>query len=269
MLRVLCVIAIVNVAMLSYAQDKKPETAKPEPAKQETTAKVELKPGDMSDPTEILKKVDAAAKAVKSVRYKASAKASGAAKTQLPFTVEGVVTLGGDATAPPLPTKFRIEAKFQPPGSSEPVEALVGSDGDKFWLIDHKAKTAYADIEPAVLGRRGQAATALSMVEFIHAQPFSDEINAKKKELRGTKKIGNEECYEIYVMYAMNDSETVWFVSKKDFLPRRCDRIVSRGGQTGAMELEISELTVDPKLTDDPYKLVVPEGYKQSDEVAP
>ncbi len=43
-----------------------------------------MKTGDLTDPIAILKKVDAAARAVKGVRYKASIKGTGAGESRVP-----------------------------------------------------------------------------------------------------------------------------------------------------------------------------------------
>ena len=43
-------------------------------------------------------------------------------------------------------------------------------------------------------------------------------------ELKGSKKISGEDCYEIHVVYASeNAPEATWYFSKKDFLPRRVE----------------------------------------------
>ena len=65
---------------------------------------------DLSDPIEILKKVDAATKAVKSVKYKITFRGTGAAESRV-ANVEGTVFMSGwsDGT----PKQFRFEAKIK------------------------------------------------------------------------------------------------------------------------------------------------------------
>ena len=77
-------------------------------------------------------------------------------------------------------------------------------------------------------------------------------------------------CWQIQVVYRPN-LEAVWFFSKKDYLPRRVERInTNPSGERGAApQLTVAELKLDPKFKDDPYKLVVPEGYEKTDEFAP
>jgi len=221
---------------------------------------------ELTDPVEILKKVDAAAKAVKSVKYKATFKGLEATAARLP-EVEGTVVISGWAGGGP--EKFLYEAKVKRPGSSEVTQITAGGDGEEFFVIDHANKTAYVDIDPAVLGRTGQMAAVLLTVEFLHPTPFNDEINGQKQELKGSKTIGGEDCYEVYVVYATGQ-EALWHFSKKDFLPRaRRDSFAQQDGQRGAQQRILTDVVVDPKFEKDPFKFELPEGYTKTDDFAP
>lgn len=223
--------------------------------------------GDMTDPVEILKKVDAAAKAVKAAKYKATYKGTGAAASQRP-EVEGTVLMTGWANN--FTQKFYIEAKVKRPESSDVKNVAVGCDGDEYYVIDHQSKKVYADIDRMVIGRTGQPAIGLLTAEFLHPTPFSDEINAKKQELKGSEKVGDEDCYVVYVDYGNNVLESVWHFSKKDFLPRgRKNTFKLPDGSEGGDERVITDLVVDPKLDDEAFKLKVPEGYTKIDDFAP
>ncbi len=227
--------------------------------------------GDLTDPVEILKKVDAAAKAVKTVSYHARFGAEGAAAKQTP-TMEGdVIFVAGEGDSM-MPGKMCVDVKVKMPDSEEVRSIKVGSNGEDFYLIEHKDKTVYADMDPAVLGRGGQMAQALLMIEFIHPTPFSDEINAEKTELLGSVKIGDEDCYHIRVNYKnANNQVAEWYMSKKDFLPRRCDRIspMRDGNGTRHTHLILTKLDANPKIDDKTFTLTKPEGYTLSDDFAP
>jgi hypothetical protein len=138
-------------------------------------------------------------------------------------------------------------------------------------LIDHAKKTAYVDIDPAVLGSAGRLLGTFTTVEFVHPSPFSDEINGKKAELKGSRTVGGEDCYEIHVVYANEAQQATWCFSKKDFLPRcRIDRFDRGEGQEPTVrEKSITQLVVDPKFDKDPFKFELPEGYTQVDDFAP
>lgn len=226
------------------------------------------KSADLSDPVEILKKADAASKAVDFVQYTASVKGEGAAASFVP-KASGTVILKGWANN--RPEQFRYEAKVERPGSSDVSDITVGSDGKTYFLIDAKEKKVYEDIDPAVVGTAGQGVRrALGMAEYVHPEPFSDEIKGAKQELKGSTKVGDEECYEIHVTYTEGGQEASWFFSKKDFLPRRVDRFFSTPtGEKGSSQLVVTKLTVDPKLDKDPFKLIVPEGFTRIDDFAP
>jgi outer membrane lipoprotein-sorting protein len=165
--------------------------------------------------------------------------------------------------------QYRYEAKLKLPGSTDENDITMGSDGKTYFLIDAKAKKVYEDIDPAVVGAAARV-RALNMGEYLHPEPFSDEINGKKQELKGTTKVGDEDCYEVHVEYSQAGLEATWFFSKKDFLPWRVDRFRQMPtGEKGETQLIVTKLAVDPKLDKDFFKLVVPEGFTKIDDFAP
>lgn len=230
--------------------------------------------GDLSDPKEILKKADEATKKVKSVRYVGEFLGTGS--NERAPQMSGTVILSGE-TAQGL-DKFRFEIRIKDPVSNLTQDIVAVSNGDKYWLIDHNKKTVEEDIDPIVLGQFGQRATLIGMREFVHPQPFNDEITGQKAELRGIEKIGHEECYKIWVKYSQENGgqEATWWFGKKDFLPRGVERYTlppagPGGGEnapppkpTGSVILKITELAADPTFTTDPFSVVVPEGYKKT-----
>ena len=229
----------------------------------------EAKPGEPtdSDAVKILKKLDAAAKAVKAVKYTVTAKGTGELAALVPELEGTFILVGYDAQG--MAEKYLIEATVTLPGSSEKKKLTAGTDADMYFVVDHEAKKAYEDIDPAVMGNLGRNLLGGLMIEFVHPTPFADEINGKTQEITGSKMIGGEDCYEIHVVYA-NDQEATWYVSKKDFLPRaRTDVRTLRDGRKGTMEKVITKLEVDPKVGDDTFKLKLPEGYTKTDDFAP
>lgn len=146
-----------------------------------------------------------------------------------------------------------------------------GSDKENFFIVDHKGKIAYQDIDPSVMGPTGQLFGQITMIEFLHPSPFSDEINGKTRELKDSETIAGEDCYVVHVVYsAPGAPSATWSFSKKDFLPRRrVDFFVLPDGTAGSRTKTITELVVNPKLPDDTFKLKLPKGYKKVDDFAP
>ena len=243
-------ISLVTVAV--RADEKTPDTAKP---------------GEMTDPLEIVKKVDAATKAVTSVKYNVVWEGLEAAAATTP-KVEATVIASGLVNA--TPEKYLIDAKITFPNTSESVKVTAGTDNDMFFVIHHHTKMAYEDIDPAVMGNVGRFFQRALMIEYIHPTPFTDEINGRSRELRGSKTIDGEDCYEIHVVYAVEQApQATWYFSKKDFLPRgRIDTFV-RGEQRQVWQKWVSGLVPNPKLNDDVFKLKLPEGYTKTDDFAP
>lgn len=223
---------------------------------------------ELTDALEILKRVDAATRAVHGVRYDATLFGTGALADRVPSMTGQVAFAGWDGSAP---DKFYCHARGKRAGSDEPIEVTAGGNGDLFFVVDHPNRTAYEDIDPAVLGRTGGTARALMMIEFVHDTPFSDEINGDTQELRGSKMIGDEDCYEVRVVYAGGRGEAIWHFSKRDFLPRgRLDIVRDPSGeQVGAQQRFVTSLVVDPDLEESLFKLQLPEGFARSDDFAP
>lgn len=228
------------------------------------------KPGELTDPLEILKKVDAAARAVSKIKYDSVveiptdfANRFGFQKIEAKYIISGAVN--------GQPEKYFADLKISLPGSGEVRSVTAGSDNDIFYIIDHKGKMAYEDIDPAVVGPTGRILQAAGMIEFIHPTPFSDEINGRSHELRGSESVGGEECYVVHVVYANENSpQATWSFSKKDFLPRkRIDAYRIGEGQTANQVKTVTNLVVDPNISDDVFKLKLPEGYTKTDDFAP
>ena len=238
------------------------------------TARAEEKKGaELTDPVEILKKVDAACKAVKTVKYDVVFEGLGESKARV-GKVEATVILSGFVYG--APEKILIDAKATAPGSTDVRRITGGGDGEMFFVVDHQAKKAYEDLDQQVVGSFGRTLHAGVMIEFLVDDPFGHEINGKSKELRGSKEINGVDCYEVHVVYATESEQAAtWYFSKKDFLPRkRIDEFTLRGdrmpsGQKFRQQKTISNLVVDPKLDKDTFKLKLPEGYTKTDDFAP
>ncbi len=226
------------------------------------------KPGELTDPLEIVKKVDEAAKAVNSVKYDVVWEGLEAAAARTP-KVEASVIASGLINA--NPEKYFVDAKISFPGATEPIRVTCGTDNDMFWVIHHRTKIAYEDIDPAVMGNVYRLLQRALMIEYIHPTPFTDEINGRSRELKGSKTIDGEDCYEVEVVYAVERApQATWYFSKKDFLPRgRIDTFAPAGAPRQVWQKMVSNLVANPKLDDSVFKLKLPEGYTKTDDFAP
>lgn len=224
-------------------------------------------PPELKDPVDILKKVDAAARAVKAVQYDLVLDATAVQRGKLEASI---MAAGRPAEGAYLPEKWRVDATITLPGANESIHLTGGCDGEDFYLIDHRHKIAYVDMDPAVLGPAQGTLVRSMFVEFLHPAPFNDEIHGKSQELRKSEKLGDEDCYVIHVVYASDEApQATWWFSKKDFLPRQRVDEYRYPGLQGPIRRTVSKLVVDPKLADDAFKVTLPAGYEQSDDFAP
>jgi opacity protein-like surface antigen len=222
-----------------------------------------------SEAKKIIAQADEATKKIKTAKYHANVEGFGWVKERVP-KADGEMFLGGKNNDDL--DRFYVDLRVTQPGSEEAVHVTAGSNGDMTYLIDHAKKTAYEDMDPAVLGSNSRFLFSLMMQEYTHPAPFSDELKADSRELKGKVMIGDEECHEVHVLYEGGRAEATWFFSIKDHLPRRVDRIFRNrqgDGEIGGTRLVVSNLDVSPKFTDKTFRLQLPEGYTKSDDFAP
>jgi outer membrane lipoprotein-sorting protein len=224
---------------------------------------------DSPDPIEILKKVDAAIKAVSAVSYTAKSTPSGIA-VNFVSPAEGSAVLVGWNEAWGMPEKFRVHLETTPPGSDEQVELTGGGDGDMFFLIDHTSKKVYEDMDPNVLGSSGNTLQAFGMREFVHSHPFDDEIGAETVKYEGVETVGGEECHKIFIDYGQGGQKSTWLFGTSDYLPRRRVQHFTIPEQgDGTLAIEVTKLEINPEIDPSVFRLVRPEGFEQIDDFAP
>lgn len=223
--------------------------------------------GRLTDPDEILRRAREAVRQVKAVQFRFTRQGILADEGKAP-RIEGTATISGWAQG--WVQKFRVNSKVMRPGESEPIEVNAGADGNVVYLIDSKEKKVYADMDPAVLGSRMRFVRQSMIAYFVNPQAFEDELKSETKELKGTSKVGGDDCYEVRVARPGGSGDTVWFLSVADLLPRRLDLSFPTGeGQKGGFSIVLSELKVNPSLGSDAFSLAVPEGFTRTDDFAP
>ena len=223
--------------------------------------------GDDNEAVAILRKADAAIKAVDGVRYKIHTRPTGVV-TNFASAAEGeAVMWGWDGRGA---EKSYAHLEGTRPGSDEPMRISGGGDGEMYFLLDHQAHKAYEDIDPGVLGTGGQALSSFLMVEFVHPAPFDDEISADKVELVGKQDVAGASCYKIDVTYSGGRGRSTWLISTEDYLPRGRIRYFSIPQQgEGTLEVTLSEIEVNPEIEPAIFRLQLPAGYEKVDDFAP
>ena len=229
----------------------------------ESSDKTNATPGDAR---EMLRKAEAALEKVRFVRYEGTYKGTGWAR-QYVAGIEGSAMLGEPSEYDIA--RFRCEVKLTPPKSEDMVELTAGSDGDLYYLIDVATKTVYADMDVAVLGKHHGQIRRILMLPFVTEDPLTDDLKAEKIELMDPAVVAGEACHQVRVTRS-ETQQVVWFVSKKDWLPRRVDRFYkNEEGEIGSTQLLLSDVAAESTFTLEPFKLKVPEGFTKTDEFAP
>ncbi len=217
---------------------------------------------------DLLKKVDAAIKAIDRVRLEVSMKPTGAA-TNFAQTARGEAVMEGWDPAMNMPLRFYAHLETEGNEQQPAVTITGGGTGESFFVINHGTKKGYEDMDPAVLGSMGNTLLRAGMPEFVHHAPFDDELNAPGVVLLGEELIGGETCYKINVKYAGGQQESTWLFSKNDMLPRQ--RIIHFNNPqfTGALETTITRLEIAPQIDASIFAMKLPEGYEQVDDFHP
>jgi len=224
------------------------------------------KNGDVTDAKAILQRVADALRTTKTVRYRAIYKVTGWATAFVP-NMNGIVVVGKQSELK-IP-RYHCILNVRKEGSSELREFTAISDGEVFYLIDPKTKTVHADIDPGVLGASGWAVQFVIIPEFGAPDALEKLLKTAKVEIKGETKIGKEDCIEIRIQ-ADDPQDATWTISKMDFLPRRITSVFKNGeGVESSTTLDLDEFKANPNFGRNPFELVMPEGYKKTDDFAP
>lgn len=261
MKRMICLI-LSGILASAVAAQEAGEEHKPADERKDAAAK----PATHEQAVEFLKKVDAATKVVESVSYKG--RYTRMRNGQPVVVIEGTAYIAGEFTN--AFTIYRFDAAIHRQNSEDVQKFTVGSNGEEHFLVDHQTEKVHVDIDPAVIGTDGRAAQVIGMIEFVYPTPFGDEIRAESCEMKGTAVIGGEPCQAIHVVYAGDvRQQATWYFSKKDFLPRRVNRLFDRGERQISTRQTVSDLVVNPKIDKRELAPFVPEGFTKTDEFAP
>jgi len=222
---------------------------------------------DKPDPKAIVQKAADAISKLKVVSYDLEYKVSGFFEAFFP-NLSGAVVMGKES--PDKAKRFFCKLKVQKPGSSDATEVTAGADGSTYYLIDDKTKTVHADVDPQVFGKNGDPIEFTIPREFGMQRPFEDALKSGEMNYVREEKVDGHDCHVIHFKSTLTAPAMDWYFSKTDFLPRRT-RFTMKDPQSGegAGEATMRNLKVDPKLDKDPFALVVPAGYKRTEDFAP
>lgn len=254
------VLTLTALGATAWAQDDKPATAAAAAKNDSATAE---------DAKSILLKADEAIKKVYYVRFDSLFQGTGFMVNNAP-TVRGKTIQRGKGREGYGQYRFDVQESKLP--WSEDKESFVsGFDGKVYYILDPARKIAYVKQSKEQLGRLGRLGDAIGMQYFAHPEPFTDDLAAPYLFLRGEATVGDQECWEIAVTYAdPTKGKGVWYISKKDYLPRRMDRLVihPETQEVGSMQWIFTNLTTQPPQESD-VTYVLPEGYTEEKDRAP
>lgn len=233
------------------------------------------------DPKAIVQRAADAIAKFKVVSYDFEHKASGVFEQFFP-NLSGQVVMGKES--PDGAKSFFCKLKIKKAGSDEMADVTAGADGTNYYRIDDKDKTVYADIDPQVLGKHRDAIDTAALRELGQAKPFAEALRSGEMKYVGEETVDGHECHVVNFKSSFAAPAIDWFFSKSDFLPRRTRFSVKEWGE-GSAEGTMKNLKVDsqidrkldskidPKtetrLEAGPFALVVPAGYKKTDDFAP
>ncbi len=219
---------------------------------------------------EVLRRADAATKAVKACSYDAEFSSDGGTTLRV-SNIRGTVKLrdgrvgfiqrlaGKDAKRTP---SIRADLTIQLHDEEGQKRLCIASDGRLVTFIDEKEKYYLTQALP-VGEPMLDAAKSLEMIEFLHPTPFSDELNGREQKHEGTKEIGGVECDVVYVRYQQEGIEARWYFGREDHLPRRVDRIFTMRNFKGTRTLTLSNLDATPSMCESDFRPDCPPGFEK------
>lgn len=219
-------------------------------------------PAKKADVTKIVQKADEATRKCKSVTYDYRLMALEGAANPIPtMTGQAKAIMGESMETSPYWVEVDNPATDGPTGSNPMT--VMGNDGINAYSMNYEQKSLiWAPID-------GDGARLLSaprrfmMIEFVHPEPFLDELNGQTLTLEGTKKIGDIECDVVRVVYADDMGEAVWYFGQADHLPHRVDRTNS------GFSLELSNINGKAKLKADEFAIKAPDGFNTTEFKVP
>jgi thiol-disulfide isomerase/thioredoxin len=217
--------------------------------------------GPDSSAVVLLRRADSAAGAVGSAAYSFRLEASGPAASGLPDMSGHIAFRGGTREIPRL--RARLTAEM--PGGAESLQ--VASGADSVFLLDHSARELrYGSVENGAEELLGALGPAL-LGELMFDAPFADELSAREVSDLGSEEIGGLECRKVSVSYAGGGQKAVWWFGAEDYLPRRVDRIMTRGGEESVLSMVITDLETGVDLSAEDIRLTAPEGWTETEHM--
>lgn len=143
---------------------------------------------------------------------------------------------------------------------------VEGSQRMVTWVDEH-AKVVYT--RPMVVRTdayhhltRGQQ---LLLNEFFEAQPFRKELDAKTLTLEPDADVDGEPCQVVKATYPQGETESLWYISKNDNLPRKSDTIIRIAGNDEPTHVifELTNFKANQGLTAKDLAFEVPAGYRE------
>lgn len=212
----------------------------------------------------VLLKAQAAMKSAKVISYNGELAITGYYARELP-EVRGKVVIGKQSEL--KLDRFVCDVKLKMPGSQDWLEYPIGSNGDKYFRLDHAQKLLREDIDPLIMGTRARHAQRVLLRDFAAAEPMKNDLAAASITLRESESVAGEDCYVVFAAtWPAQPYDTQWHISKKDFFPRRLQRIFKREAEGATTSITLNGLKVDPPSERDPFEAVLPAGYTKTDQ---
>ena len=227
------------------------------------------------DPRKILRAAGQAARALRSLTYRADYQGAGAMATHSPVAA-GRVSLSRLSADHPLKAKMAARGVFFPSGGDEAAVFHTTFDGKTVRRLRPKEKAVVVktlsagDPKERTLGFVtsffGGGPYQLLMLEFLLDAPFVRQAEAPVADYEGRAAVAGVLCHVVYVEHTPDSRGRVqrerWFLGVKDSLPRKLEQLaVDDNSRHGAYVLTLSNLLPNVPLNDQTFMARVPRGY--------
>jgi thiol-disulfide isomerase/thioredoxin len=230
------------------------------------------------DPKKVLQSADDAVRAVRSVSYDAVYEGMGASTTRSPIST-GRVRISRLPADDPLIAKMAIEGQFIAAGTDQPQTFHAAFDGHTIRRLRSQDSTLVEKPidDPkerslgTVTGFMGAGPYYLLMFEYAGGagqdRAFASKAGSPVVEYEGRTSVNGILCHVVYLEYPVGSDRRLlrerWFIGIKDRLARRVERVsIDDKGRYGAYVLTLSNVRVNPQLSELAFNIKLPSGYR-------
>lgn len=222
------------------------------------------------NPRAVLERANAATAKLNAISYDAKFYGEGVMARNIPTMQGNVIAQRG---AMPTRPKVRLNGELTPPGGVTAIKFKFASDGMKAFRIDDEKKQFLTGDATTL---KSTEMSGLFPPKYFVDSPFKGELDLQDITHAGVEKVDGVDCDVIEIMYdAATGRKMTYWLGARDSLLRKVQNIMAvrvpgkTEPETGRIVFETSRFDAQPKIDEQTFTLLAPEGYQSQVIEAP